>query len=78
MYKTSAIIASSTSGLNRGTARKFKTPEKIIVCRGNPVYLLPLVEVVEAIKRHAGFKKAMDVLTKLGFPLHVRKRLMLI
>ena len=77
--KTSAIIASSTSGFKPSELQEnSKTPEKIIVCHPfNPVYLLPLIEVVGSDKTSArDLKKAMDVLTKLGFfPLHVRKEI---
>ena len=77
--KTSAIIASSTSGFKPSELQEnSKAPEKIIVCHPfNPVYLLPLIEVVGSDKTSArDIKKAMDVLKKLGFfPLHVRKEI---
>ena len=70
-----AIIASSTSGfkpseLQEGSSR----PEQILVAHPfNPVYLVPLVELVgdsDTVNR------AKDVLDGLGmFPLHVRKEI---
>ena len=71
-----AIIASSTSGftptdLQRGAAR----PGQIIVAHPfNPVYLLPLVEVVASPDTPAAaVETAKAVLTGLGMkPLHVR------
>ena len=77
--KTSAIIASSTSGFKPSELQEnSKAPEKIIVCHPfNPVYLLPLIEVVGSEKTSArDLKKVMDVLTMLGFfPLHIRKEI---
>ncbi len=74
-----AVVASSTSGftptaLQQGALR----PEQIIVCHPfNPVYLLPLVEVVGG--SHAGaevIEQAIDVLTHLGMvPQLIRKEI---
>ncbi|MEL6563116.1 MAG: carnitine 3-dehydrogenase [Pseudomonadota bacterium] len=74
-----AIIGSSTSGfkpseLQAGAAR----PRQIMVCHPfNPVYLMPLVEVVPSPATDAALlTQAQDVLRGLGmFPLHVRKEI---
>lgn len=70
-----AIIASSTSGfkpseLQQGSIR----PEQIIVAHPfNPVYLVPLVELVGNANTVV---RAKQVLDSLGmFPLHVRKEI---
>ncbi|TDE40092.1 carnitine 3-dehydrogenase [Antarcticimicrobium sediminis] len=74
-----AVIGSSTSGLKpselqQGVAR----PEQIVVTHPfNPVYLLPLVELVGSAantpERMAGAKSTLE---RLGmFPLHVRKEI---
>ncbi|MFZ7093659.1 carnitine 3-dehydrogenase [Primorskyibacter sp. 2E233] len=71
-----AVIGSSTSGfkpseLQDGAAR----PGQIIVAHPfNPVYLLPLVELVPGVKADAQVvEKASEILTGIGmFPLHVR------
>ena len=70
-----AIIASSTSGfkpseLQQGSIR----PDQIIVAHPfNPVYLVPLVELVGNADTVV---KAKEVLDSLGmFPLHVRKEI---
>ncbi|SDW16704.1 carnitine 3-dehydrogenase [Litoreibacter albidus] len=74
-----AIIGSSTSGfkpseLQEGALR----PEQIVVTHPfNPVYLLPLIELVPSPANDASFvQRAKDVLTSIGcFPLHVRKEI---
>lgn len=71
-----ALIASSTSGFKpTDLAVALKTPERLIVAHPfNPVYLLPLVEIVggEATTRDT-IDRAMAVYTGLGMkPLHVR------
>ena len=75
----SAIIASSTSGFKPSELQEnSKAPEQIIVCHPfNPVYLLPLIEVVGSDKTTTSYiKSAMEILTQLGFfPLHVRKEI---
>ena len=75
----SAIIASSTSGFKPSELQEnSKAPEQIIVCHPfNPVYLLPLIEVVGSDKTRTSYiKSAMKILTQLGFfPLHVRKEI---
>ena len=71
-----AVIASSTSGfkpsqLQEGAAR----PEQIVVAHPfNPVYLLPLAELVpSAMTSAAHVERAKDILTGIGmYPLHVR------
>jgi len=72
---SSAIISSSTSGfkpseLQLGSSR----PSQIIVAHPfNPVYLVPLVELVGDSETT---QNAKDILTKLGcFPLIVRKEI---
>ena len=74
-----AIIGSSTSGfkpseLQEGAAR----PGQIVVAHPfNPVYLLPLVEIVGSEATPADtVDRAMAILTALGMkPLHVRKEI---
>ena len=71
-----AIIGSSTSGfkpseLQEGAAR----PEQIVVTHPfNPVYLLPLIELVPSARNPAPLvDKAKAILTGIGmYPLHVR------
>ncbi|MDW4496628.1 carnitine 3-dehydrogenase [Sulfitobacter sp. D35] len=74
-----AIVGSSTSGfkpsqLQEGAAH----PGAILVCHPfNPVYLLPLVEVVPTDKNAPQtVETAKEILTSLGFyPLHVRQEI---
>lgn len=74
-----AVIGSSTSGykpsqLQQGAAR----PEQIMVCHPfNPVYLLPLVEVVTTPANDpARIERAKEALTTLGmYPLHLKKEI---
>ncbi|MHA6262525.1 carnitine 3-dehydrogenase [Arenibacterium sp. CAU 1754] len=74
-----AVIGSSTSGfkpseLQNGAAR----PGQIIVAHPfNPVYLLPLIEVVGTPESDAGMMdRASDMLISLGlYPLRVRKEI---
>ncbi|MEL6838842.1 MAG: carnitine 3-dehydrogenase [Pseudomonadota bacterium] len=71
-----AVIGSSTSGfkpseLQADAAR----PEQIVVAHPfNPVYLLPLVELVPSAKTAPAItQKAKDIVTSIGmYPLHVR------
>lgn len=70
-----AVLASSTSGfkpseLQEGAAR----PEQIVVAHPfNPVYLLPLAELVPGAASPETVTKAKETLTAIGmFPLHVR------
>ena len=71
-----AIIGSSTSGFKPSELQGCATrPEQIVVTHPfNPVYLLPLVELVPSAKTApAIIQKAKDVLTSIGMhPLHVR------
>ena len=73
--REAAVIGSSTSGfkpseLQRGAAR----PGQIMVAHPfNPVYLLPLVELVPGAASKAHVARAKEVLHGLGmYPLHVR------
>jgi carnitine 3-dehydrogenase len=74
-----AVIGSSTSGfkpseLQEGSIR----PDSIIVTHPfNPVYLLPLIELVPSPANSVTIiDKAKEILTSLGmFPLHVRKEI---
>jgi len=73
--KPDAIIASSTSGFKPSELHQGrKTPERIIVAHPfNPVYLIPLVELVGP---EPTVKKAQKILKSLGsYPLHVRKEI---
>lgn len=74
-----AIIGSSTSGFKPSELQqKTLRPEQIMVTHPfNPVYLLPLIEVVPSAKTGAKFiKNAKEMLTSVGlFPLHVRKEI---
>ena len=74
-----AVIGSSTSGFKPSELQqKALRPEQIMVTHPfNPVYLLPLIEVVPSAKTGAKFiEKAKEVLTSVGlFPLHVRKEI---
>ena len=75
----SAVIGSSTSGfkpseLQEGALR----PEQIVVTHPfNPVYLLPLIEVVPTAANSAAFvAKTQELLKSVGFfPLHVKKEI---
>jgi carnitine 3-dehydrogenase len=73
-----AVIGSSTSGfkpseLQQGAAR----PEQIMVAHPfNPVYLLPVVEVVATNVAPALLDKAKALLSSLGmYPLHLKKEI---
>ncbi|MEO3416353.1 carnitine 3-dehydrogenase [Roseovarius sp. CAU 1744] len=74
-----AVIGSSTSGfkpseLQQGAVR----PRQILVTHPfNPVYLLPLIEVVPSDKNTAEeIEKTKEILTSLGlYPLQVRKEI---
>ena len=76
---TDAIIGSSTSGfkpseLQQGSSR----PGQIIVAHPfNPVYLLPLIELVPSDANPPQLiAAAKDILTSIGsYPLHVRKEI---
>ena len=71
----SAILASSTSGFKPSELQEgSKRPKQIIVAHPfNPVYLLPLVELVGDGNT---VEHAKTILSNLGmFPLHVRKEI---
>ena len=73
------IIASSTSGiLPSDLQAKMKQPERLIVAHPfNPVYLLPLVEIVGGSKTYKEFiERASSIFTNIGmFPLHIKKEI---
>lgn len=74
-----AVIGSSTSGFKPSELQEgAKNPGQILVCHPfNPVYLLPLVEVVGGDGASAEtISKATDLLTAIGMkPLVVRKEI---
>jgi carnitine 3-dehydrogenase len=74
-----AIIGSSTSGFKPSELQEGATrPEQIIVTHPfNPVYLLPLIEVVPSAKTSSDLlERAKAILTDLGmYPLHVKKEI---
>ena len=74
-----AIIASSTSGFRPSQLQQNALrPEQIMVAHPfNPVYLLPLVELVPSPANEAEYiTQAMHMLTSVGMkPLHVRKEI---
>ncbi len=73
---TDALVASSTSGFKpTDLAAALQHPERLVVGHPfNPVYLLPLVEVVGGEQTSLGtLDRAMAVYADLGMqPLHVR------
>ena len=77
--KETAIIASSTSGFKPSQLQEnASNPAQIIVCHPfNPVYLLPLVELVASPRNSVDFcQKAQHILTEIGMkPLMVRKEI---
>lgn len=74
-----AMIASSTSGiLPSDLQAKMAHPGRLLVTHPfNPVYLLPVVEVVPGAKTSAqAVETAMDFLASLGMkPLHLKKEI---
>jgi len=70
------LIASSTSGIVPSDLQdKMTQPDRLVVAHPfNPVYLLPLVEIVGGAKTsRAAIDHAMDLFQQLGMhPLHVR------
>ena len=74
-----AVIGSSTSGFKPSELQEnAMRPEQIMVCHPfNPVYLMPLIEVVPSpVTGPAFVAKAKEVLTSVGlYPLHVRKEI---
>ena len=77
--KTDAVIASSTSGFKPSELQAgSKRPEQIIVCHPfNPVYLLPLIELVPSASSSDDIvNTAKHTLTEVGlYPLQVRKEI---
>jgi len=73
------IITSSTSGiLPSDLQSEMKHPERLIVAHPfNPVYLLPLVEIVGGKETSQEvIKKACSIFTHVGmFPLHIKKEI---
>jgi carnitine 3-dehydrogenase len=73
------IIASSTSGiLPTDLQAKLSNPERLMVAHPfNPVYLLPLVEMVGGEKTSTiVIEKASDIFESIGmFPLHIKKEI---
>ena len=73
------IITSSTSGiLPSDLQSKMSRPERLIVAHPfNPVYLLPLVEIVGGKETSQEvIKKACNIFTHIGmFPLHIKKEI---
>lgn len=70
-----AIVGSSTSGFKPSELQQSSTdaPQIIVAHPFNPVYLLPVVELVGD---HAIISKASQILTSIGMkPLHVRKEI---
>ena len=76
---STAIIASSTSGIMPSDLQaKMSNPERLLVAHPfNPVYLLPLVELVGGAKTSADtIERARGIYTSIGMhPLHVKKEI---
>jgi len=74
-----AVLASSTSGFKPSELQPGAVaPARIIVCHPfNPVYLIPLVEVVpHAATDPAALEKTLGILQSLGMkPLHIKKEI---
>jgi carnitine 3-dehydrogenase len=74
-----AIIASSTSGILPSTLQEeMANPERLLVAHPfNPVYLLPLVELVAGSKTDpAIINTASEIFTSVGMrPLHIKKEI---
>ncbi len=74
-----ALIASSTSGILPSTLQQgMKHPERLLVAHPfNPVYLLPLVELVGGKETAADtITKAGEIYTAIGMrPLHIKKEI---
>ena len=75
----SLIIASSTSGiLPSDLQAEMQHPERLLVAHPfNPVYLLPLVEIVGGSKTSKdAIEKVTGIITSIGmFPLHIKKEI---
>jgi carnitine 3-dehydrogenase len=76
---TDAVIGSSTSGFKPSELQDGRdNPGQIVVTHPfNPVYLLPLVELVTTEANPAGvIDRAKEILSSLGmYPLHVKKEI---
>ncbi len=76
---TNAIIASSTSGIMPSDLQaKMSNPERLLVAHPfNPVYLLPLVELVGGKSTSMDtINRAREIYTSVGMhPLHVKKEI---
>jgi len=73
-----AVIGSSTSGFKPSELRQGASrPGQIMVAHPfNPVYLLPLVELVAPDAEAATLESAKEVLTSVGmYPLHLKKEI---
>ena len=74
-----ALIASSTSGILPSTLQKgMKHPQRLLVAHPfNPVYLLPLVELVAGKETAADvIPRAIELYTAIGMrPLHIKKEI---
>ena len=74
-----AIVASSTSGIMPSDLQaKMANPERLLVAHPfNPVYLLPLVELVGGDKTAAAtIERAREIYASIGMhPLHVKKEI---
>lgn len=74
-----AIIGSSTSGFKPSELQNcVPNPAQIVVTHPfNPVYLLPLVELVTTDKNPTDvIERAKEIITEIGmFPLHVKKEI---
>lgn len=77
--KPNALIGSSTSNFKPSELQEgMKTPERLFVAHPfNPVYLLPLVEIVPSpANREDAIEKAVTFLGEMGMkPLRVRKEI---
>ena len=73
------IITSSTSGiLPSDLQSEMKYPERLLVAHPfNPVYLLPLVEIVGGSKTSKeSIERVSEIFTNIGmFPLHIKKEI---
>ncbi len=76
---TTGIIGSSTSGFKPSELQEGASdPSQIVVTHPfNPVYLLPLIELVpSSANSPETIKRAQDIITSIGmYPLHVRKEI---
>ncbi len=77
--KKSCLIASSTSGIMPSDLQsQMSFPERFYVAHPfNPVYLLPLVEIVGGEKTsQSTIKKALNIYSQLGMhPIHIKKEI---